>query len=182
MRREIRARGAGRSFTIRIFSGSKREMAGAAGPAPTRISKRKRGAMAFTRDKRAMGQVGGAALVLCLLAAPAVAQSPELMNPGEIGEAAPCETVQSGMRVSNRAVFGYFDSGFMVEEYGNESKLNADGDYQNLSVSVPELDSFQGYRVIDCRSGEFLAISASSVAAGQQLAATEFLRSKVQGE
>ncbi len=129
-----------------------------------------------------MGQVGGAALVLCLLAAPAVAQSPELMNPGEIGEAAPCETVQSGMRVSNRAVFGYFDSGFMVEEYGNESKLNADGDYQNLSVSVPELDSFQGYRVIDCRSGEFLAISASSVAAGQQLAATEFLRSKVQGE
>ena len=121
-------------------------------------------------------------MVLCLLAAPAVAQSPELMNPGEIGEAAPCETVQSGMRVSNRAVFGYFDSGFMVEEYGNESKLNADGDYQNLSVSVPELDSFQGYRVIDCRSGEFLAISASSVAAGQQLAATEFLRSKVQDE
>mgnify|MGYP001597015873 CR=1 FL=1 len=121
-------------------------------------------------------------MALCLLAAPAVAQSPEAEYPGEVKEIVPCETVGSGMRVSNTQGFGYFNSGFLTEEYSNATRTDADGVSHNLSVSVPELDSFQGYRVIDCRSGEFVAIGATSTIRAHHLLATEFLRSKVQDE
>ena len=113
-------------------------------------------------------------MALCLLVTPAVALTP----------LPPCERIESGMRVSGAEPFGYYGSGFATEEYSNalENDAGADGVYDFLAVSVPALAGFSGYRVIDCKSGEFLAIASYNGSDPKQLTATEFLRSKVQAE
>ena len=105
--------------------------------------------MAFTRDKRAMGWTSGAAMVLCLLAAPAVALTPP-----------PCERVEGGMRVSTARPFGHPNSGFVTEKYFNAYEVDpgANGTHDRLPVPVPQLEKFGGYRIIDCQTREFLAI------------------------
>ncbi|TKW67432.1 MAG: hypothetical protein DI616_07250 [Paracoccus denitrificans] len=129
--------------------------------------------MAFTRDKQAKWTMAGAAL-LSLLALPAGALTPLPACDG---------VVESGMEVQGAASFGYYGSGFVSEEYYNamEDDAGADGVYDDLAVSVPQLDGFYGYRVMDCKSGQFLAIGASENEA-ELLLATEFLRSKAQEE
>ena len=104
----------------------------------------------------------------CLLVTPAVALTP----------LPPCERIESGMRVSGAEPFGYYGSGFATEEYSNalENDAGADGVYDFLAVSVPALAGFSGYRVIDCKSGEFLAIASYNGSDPKQLTATEFLR------
>ncbi|NHF74173.1 hypothetical protein [Paracoccus xiamenensis] len=122
-----------------------------------------------------MGRTAGAALALCLTAVSASALTP----------LPPCNgDIESGMRVSNAESFGYYGSGFATEDYANalEDDAGADGVYDYLDVPVGDLARFSGYRVIDCKSGEFLAISHFGEAGAQRLTATEFLRSKVQEE
>lgn len=129
--------------------------------------------MAFTRDKQATWKMAGAAL-LSLLGLPAVALSP----------LPPCDgVVESGMEVQGADSFGYYGSGFVSEEYFNatEDDAGADNAYDRLAVPLPQLDGFYGYRVIDCKSGQFLAVGAIENEAAELLA-TEFLRSKAQQE
>lgn len=120
-----------------------------------------------------MGRTAGAALALCLTVVPAVALAP----------LPPCEVVESGMRVSGAESFGFYGSGFATETYYNdlEQDPGADGVYDHLQVTVPQLEGFSGYRVVDCKSGEFLAIGEYDGNA-RSLLATEFLRGKVQQE
>lgn len=119
-----------------------------------------------------MRRRGGAALALCLLVTPAVALTP----------LPPCETVESGMRVSGANSFGFYGSGFATEEYinGLESDAGADGVYDDLPAPMPQLNGFYGYRIVDCATREFLAIDSPYGEEAAQLLATEFLRSKVQ--
>lgn len=122
-----------------------------------------------------MGRTAGAALALCLTAMSASALTP----------LPPCDgRIESGMRVSNAESFGYYGSGFATEDYSNalEDDAGADGVYDYLDVPVADLAGFLGYRVIDCRTGQFLAIDDGNGGGPGQLVATEFLRSKVQGE
>lgn len=128
--------------------------------------------MTFSGDKRA-ARTAGTAIALCLLAMPAVALTP----------LPPCETVESGMRVSDGQSFGYYGSGFVTEEYSNavEADAGADGVFDQLPAPLPQLQGFYGYRVTDCKSGEFLAVDDFGKSS-EHLLATEFLRSKVQQE
>ena len=124
--------------------------------------------MAFTRDKQAKLTAAATGL-LCLLALPAVALVPPPLCGG---------VIESGMEVQDAAPFGYYGSGFVSEKYSHATEDDAGGnDY--LAVSVPQLRGFYGYRVIDCKSGQFLAIGAGQDET-EQLLATEFLRSKAQ--
>lgn len=133
--------------------------------------------MAFMRNKRAK-RIGAGVVVLWLSATAAAALSP----------VPPCDGVESNMGVYSANIFGFGDSGFLIEDY-METTVNvgpdANGNYSSSVVTppVPQLAGFNGYRITDCRSGEFLAIGASRYENPEErLTATEFLREKVQDQ
>lgn len=127
--------------------------------------------MAFTRDKRAMGQVGRAALALCLCGMPAAS----------LTVVSPCIGNESGMYLAGANVFGNAGSRFATDIYYNNYG-NLTGDPNNpevpLPAPVPDLNNFAGFRVVDCKSGRFLAIGGANGGAAE-LAATQPLRDKV---
>ncbi|MDO5643527.1 MAG: hypothetical protein Q4G26_14230, partial [Paracoccus sp. (in: a-proteobacteria)] len=130
--------------------------------------------MAFTPEKQAMRRTGGAALALSLLAVPAVADRPVPFCDG---------AVESGMSVWGAWPFGYIGSGFTSESYGQRMIFmrQADGsdslDYPPLANAA--LEGFDGYRIVNCQTREFLAIDGGRNEY-TELLATEFLRSKAQ--
>lgn len=145
--------------------------------------------MALMRNKRAMGWM--AAVALCVQVAHA--EEPDL--DGYVApNFTPCmNTVESGMSIFNASGFGYQGSGFATELYSNalERDPGPDGRMDRLPTSIPELSGFDGYRVMDCRTGKFLAFrgmtpsernQVGSNGQAEQLLATEFLRDKHQNK
>lgn len=126
------------------------------------------------REKQAMGWV--AALVLCAQAAHADDYVAPMFEP--------CSSyIESNMKASDPSSFGYSKSGFVSETYENVLvEPDADGSSYWLPAPVPQLAAFRGYRVMDCRSGKFLAIGTVWRNEAAQLLATEFLRDKAQKE
>ncbi|UYV35960.1 hypothetical protein N4R57_12985 [Rhodobacteraceae bacterium D3-12] len=91
----------------------------------------------------------------------------------------PCGGVEGGMRISGAQDFGHYKSGLVVERYSNLDKGNIVG---GAPGPVPALNNFSGMRITDCRSGRMVALHGVGLQVVQELSATEFLRSKVQGE
>lgn len=99
--------------------------------------------------------------------------------------------IKSGMLVFRAESFGHRGSGFVTDTYSNMIGRDraAGGRSDFLPAPLPQLAKFNGYRVMDCRSGAFLAIGvyndkemtgAFGLHDPDQLLATEFLRPKVQ--
>lgn len=136
--------------------------------------------MALTRDKQANRESVTARAVAKGFAFLALAGLPA--GPLQaLAPPPPCDKSESGMSVSHAQPFGYYGSGFVTEDYGNVLQVNADGIYGTMPAPMPQLERFSGYRVVDCATGEFLAIGSIDNEAAQLLA-TEFLRSKAQKE
>lgn len=123
-----------------------------------------------------MGTVSGAAIALCLASLPAFAMTPP----------PPCDgAIESGMEVSGVEPFGFDGSGFVAEKYrpGLIVTPHPEGLGDNIDampVPVAGMDSIYGYRVMDCRSREYLAFDTMDKYEAEHLLATEFLRNKAQ--
>ena len=90
-----------------------------------------------------------------------------------------CAGEESGMAVSNGRPFGFSESGYVVEDYRN---LDRDGIPAGEVGPIPVLNHFIGTRIIDCRTGRFLALDGVFDDPNLVLTATEFLREKTQAE
>ncbi|KGJ04623.1 hypothetical protein SAMN04487972_10754 [Paracoccus halophilus] len=89
---------------------------------------------------------------------------------------------ESGMEGLYAERFGYEGSGFMAEAYVNPSFNSRDwgsSDRKIAPTSVPELKGFDGFRVVDCRSGRFLAFGNTYANDARLLLEAEALRAKV---
>ena len=93
----------------------------------------------------------------------------------------PCEIEEGGMKVYGVTGLGDGGSGVVVEAYTNIVRL-VDTVYTPQPGPVPALNGFSGVRAVHCASGQFVAFDdvGEPYLAAQTLAATEFLRSKVQ--
>ncbi len=83
------------------------------------------------------------------------------------------------MLVDNAAMFGPVD-GFVYEYYGNLD--SPDGVVGGADGPLPELNDFHGFRITECRTGRFVAVSDFDETFGKTLLATEFLRHKAQND
>lgn len=91
----------------------------------------------------------------------------------------PCDGEEGGMMVSGADLFAYDGSGFIIESY--TSPDSEDGVIGGGKGPVPELDSFHGLRVTECRSGKMVAVyGAVQYRDGDTMLATEFLRTRTQ--
>ena len=89
----------------------------------------------------------------------------------------PCDGEESGMYVYGARYFGDEHSGFVIEGYRN---LDKDAVIGGAPGPLPELDNFNGSRIIECRSGHFVALHGAYGEIEKVLGATEFLRGKIQ--
>ena len=121
--------------------------------------------------KLLLGQI---AMMAALTALPVHALTPPL----------PCQGTEAGMSTYELTVLDpeLAVSGVVLERYQVGTAPGPDGVYADLPGPVGALEGFYGVRITHCASGIFHAVrtdqSSSTVAAA--LAATEFLRAKVQ--
>lgn len=79
------------------------------------------------------------------------------------------------MMVYGAEYMGNAASGMALEMYVN--KTTAEGSIAAAPGPIPQLDNFNGVRITECRSGQFLAIHGVAPDEAQLgLSATEFLR------
>ena len=91
-----------------------------------------------------------------------------------------CGVIEADMFVTSSARLGIYweESGITVDSFSNAGQVS-DNKWVPRENSVPTLSSFNGIRVVNCRTGQFFAIRemrGDAYGAAYLLSGTEFLR------
>ncbi len=93
----------------------------------------------------------------------------------------PCNLIEADMYVREQYTLGGEASGFVVEDYSDPFQADENGVYVHRQATLAQLHAFDGVRVTDCATGQFLTIpDVRTNQASVALEATEFLRDDVQ--